>query len=216
MPLTRLDRVASMVKPCQTAIDIGTDHGYLALKLLTSGRAQRVIATDLRPLPIRQAQKTFAQAQITEGISFVISDGLLQVKENPQTAVIAGMGGDLAIKIMTQSLERFKIMQQIVIQVNSHLEKVRTFVSAHGFEIDAETIVEEGFYYPILSIHYTGTIVHLDSKTAYLGVRLNPCDAIVEAFYRHERDRYAMILTKHPKAHQAKERLTWLEEQLNG
>lgn len=215
MPLTRLDQIASMVKPCQTAVDIGTDHGYLALKLLAGGRVQQVIATDLRPLPIKQAQKTFAQAKITEGITFVISDGLLNVNETPQTAILAGMGGDLAIKIMMQSIERFKAMQQIVIQVNSHLEKVRYFVCAHGFEIDAESIVKEEFFYPIISIHYTGAIKHLDPKTAYLGLRLSSDDAIVGAFYRLEYDRYASIVAQHPQAHQAKERLSWLEERLN-
>lgn len=215
MPLTRLDQVASMVRPCTTAVDIGTDHGYLALKLLKSGIAQHVIATDLRPLPIKQAQKTFAQANVTEGVTFVISDGLLSVDQQPQTAILAGMGGELAIKIIQQSLDRFMAMQQIVIQANSHLEKVRHYVWTHGFEIESEQVTYEGFFYPMISIHYTGKIRQVDLREAFLGEGLNPRDPLVRAFYEHECQRYAGILAQHPHAQQAKDRLTWLTEALN-
>ena len=216
MPLSRLDHVASMVKPCMTAVDIGTDHGYLALNLLQSGKVKHIIATDLRPLPIQQAQRTFALANVHDGVTFVISDGLLSVDAQPETAILAGMGGDLAIKIMTQSLNRFQAMQQIIIQVNSHVEKVRHFVCAHGFDIDEERLAFDGFYYPIISIHYTGIVQTLDPKRAFLGAHLKPSDSTVQAYLIHERDRYHAIVTQHPRALQAKERLQWINEHLNG
>ena len=44
----RLMACAAWVDPGQRVADIGTDHGYLAIYLLRSGRARRVLAADIR------------------------------------------------------------------------------------------------------------------------------------------------------------------------
>lgn len=216
MPLSRLDLLVSLVKPCLLAVDIGTDHGYLALKLLQNGLAQRVIATDLRPLPLKQAQKTFAQANVFDGVTFVVSDGLLQVSEDPDAAIIAGMGGDLAIKIIAQSLTRFQSMKQVVLQVNSHVEKVRKYVYENGFSIYEERITRDGFFYVALSLVTTGEIVHLSDETAYLGTHLSVNDPLYAQYLESETQRLTSILSQHPNAHQAKSRLQWITRRLNG
>lgn len=216
MPKSRLDLLVSLVEPCTLAVDIGTDHGYLALKLLQQGIAQRVIATDLRPLPLKQAQKTFAQANVFDGIDFVVSDGLLAVDEQPDTAILAGMGGDLIIKILTQSLDRFQRMHQIVIQPNSHLEKIRQFAFQHGFSITQEHITFDGFYYIALSLTYTAQPVFADIKLAYLGELLTIDDPVYLAYLKAEVQRLSAILLQHPHAELAQRHLVWITERLNG
>jgi tRNA (adenine22-N1)-methyltransferase len=216
MPLSRLDLLASLVEPCLLAVDIGTDHGYLALKLLQRGIAKQVIATDLRPLPLKQAQKTFAQANVFDGISFVVSDGLLAVTEQPDAAIIAGMGGDLAIKIMTQSLPKFQAMTQIVLQVNSHIEKVRTFVCEHGFSIIDEHITHDGFFYIALVLRYTGNPLRLSDEAAYLGTLLSVKNPLYGRYLEFECQRLTSILSQHPHATHAKQRLQWVTNKLNG
>lgn len=216
MPLSRLDLLESLIQPCTLAVDIGTDHGYLALRLLQHGIAQRVIATDLRPLPLKQAQKTFAQANVFDGITFVVSDGLLSVSEQPDTAVLAGMGGDLILKIITQSLERFQRMQQVIIQANSHVDKVRRFASHHGFRITQERITFEGFYYLALSMTYTGESTPMDEKLAYLGEHLSIEDPLYLAFLRFEAQRLDAILMQHPHAETALRHRGWIQERLDG
>ena len=216
MPLSRLDLLASLVEPCLLAVDIGTDHGYLALKLRQRDIAQRVIATDLRPLPLKQAQKTFAQANVFDGIAFVVSDGLLAVPEQPDVAVMAGMGGDLAIKIIAQSCSRFQAMKQIIVQVNSHIEKVRAFLAENGFTITDEQITFEGFYYIALVVRYTGSSIHLSEESACLGTHLTLNDPVYARYLDFERQRLASILAQHPHAALAKTRLKWVTDRLNG
>jgi tRNA (adenine22-N1)-methyltransferase len=216
MPLSRLDLLASLVEPCLLAVDIGTDHGYLALKLRQRGIAQRVIATDLRPLPLKQAQKTFAQANVFDGISFVVSDGLLEVTEQPDVAIMAGMGGELAIKIMAQSLPHFKAMHQIILQVNSHIEKVRAFVTENGFTITDEQITHEGFFYIALVVRYTGNTHCMSDEEAFLGTHLSEKNPLYVRYLNFEVERLSAILTQHPHAALAKKRLQWVTDKLNG
>ena len=47
---------AAWVDPGQRVADIGTDHGYLAIYLLRSGRARRVLAADIAPQPLERAR----------------------------------------------------------------------------------------------------------------------------------------------------------------
>ncbi len=216
MPLSRLDLLVSLIDPCTLAVDIGTDHGYLALKLLQKGITQRVIATDLRPLPLKQAQKTFAQANVFDGISFVVSDGLLAINDQPDTAILAGMGGDLIIKIITQSLDRFQRMQQIVVQPNSHIEKVRQFAFSHGFMITQERITFEGFYYIALSLTPSNRPIFVNEKLAYLGELLTIDDPIYFEYLQFETNRLKTILSQHSHADVARRQLTWIMERLDG
>ena len=56
----RLLCCAELVPPCGTVADVGTDHGYLGIYLLQSGRCARVIAVDLREKPLASARANAA------------------------------------------------------------------------------------------------------------------------------------------------------------
>ncbi len=47
----RLSMILDLVEPCDTLADVGTDHGYLALEAILSGKAKQVIAADVRQGP---------------------------------------------------------------------------------------------------------------------------------------------------------------------
>ena len=62
----RLLCCAELVPPCRTVADIGTDHGYLGIHLLRTGRCRRVIAADLREKPLASARANAAAFGIPE------------------------------------------------------------------------------------------------------------------------------------------------------
>ena len=62
----RLLRCGELVPPCGTVADVGTDHGYLAIHLLQSGRCAHVIASDLREKPLASARANAAAYGISE------------------------------------------------------------------------------------------------------------------------------------------------------
>ena len=57
----RLLCCAELVPPCGTVADVGTDHGYLAIHLLQSGRCAHAIASDLREKPLAFRAKNFVK-----------------------------------------------------------------------------------------------------------------------------------------------------------
>ena len=83
-----------------------------------------------------------------------LSDGMKALKTGEvQCAVIAGMGGGLVIKILSESREVADSLQECVLQPQSELEKVRTFLLEEGFFIIQEDMVkEDGKYYPMMKV----------------------------------------------------------------
>ena len=47
----RLQAVASLAGACVTLADVGTDHGYIPVYLVSCKRAERAIAMDVNPGP---------------------------------------------------------------------------------------------------------------------------------------------------------------------
>ena len=65
----RLLRCAELLPFCDTVADVGTDHGYLAIHLLQTGRCARVIASDLREKPLASAKINAAAYGFSEAPS---------------------------------------------------------------------------------------------------------------------------------------------------
>ena len=61
----RLRMVASLVPQCDTAADVGTDHGYLAAWLLQRGIVDHVFATDINAGPLQRAKQTAMEQALT-------------------------------------------------------------------------------------------------------------------------------------------------------
>ena len=89
MTLTkRLSLIASLVPDNSNVCDVGTDHAYLPIMLMKSRKARRVIATDIRPLPLENARKNIALSGVG-GIETRLCDGLSSVKKSEADTVIS-------------------------------------------------------------------------------------------------------------------------------
>ena len=53
----RLLMVAGMVNPCEKIFDIGTDHCYLPVYLISKGICKKAVATDIKKGPVKIAQR---------------------------------------------------------------------------------------------------------------------------------------------------------------
>ena len=72
----RLLACAAFVEPGQRVADVGTDHGYLAIYLLQSRRASRVLAADVAEQPLARARENARRFGVREGLSFHLCDGV--------------------------------------------------------------------------------------------------------------------------------------------
>ena len=54
----RLALCASLVREGSTLCDVGTDHGYLPIWLLKTGKIPKALACDINPGPLEAARRT--------------------------------------------------------------------------------------------------------------------------------------------------------------
>lgn len=214
----RLQAVADLVGKGLVVADVGTDHGYIPIYLIESGKCAKAFAMDVNEGPLLRAKDHINEHGLTERITTRLSDGVkaLEVGEC-ESVVVAGMGGTLAIKIIEEGKEIFRSLREFVLQPQSELEKVRQYLNENGFQVVAEDMVlEDGKYYPMMKV-----INALDSKYSLIELRygrglLNQKHPILKAFLEKEVNGKQMIidnLKSQPGEH-IKVRIQELESEL--
>ncbi len=150
--------------------DIGTDHGYLPAYLLSCGKCSRAIAADINEKPLEAARHTLA----SEGVSaeLYLSDGLKNIPlEGVTDIVIAGMGGELISRILSDD-ERVKTCgASFILQPMTRASVLRKELAENGFETIAEKGVADGrFVYCVIKCRYTGKCRRTDPAEEIIGM----------------------------------------------
>lgn len=167
----RLQMVADLVPMSNKAVDIGTDHAYLPIHLINSGRCRHVTAVDKRRGPLKKAAGNIRAAGLENKIELCLSDGLKAIDAASQDVIImAGMGGLEMIQIMENArLES----GTLVLQPMKSLPELRFWLGAAGFRISAEKIVcERGYWYVALRAETACEPILYDNLQLWAGPRL--------------------------------------------
>lgn len=154
----RMQMVADMVTKGSVVADIGCDHGFVSIYLTEKGICPHVIAMDVNEGPLLRAKEHIVERGLSSRIDVRLSDGMKQLQDREADAVIiAGMGGRLVIKILSAHMDRVRNLREIILQPQSEIHLVRTFLSGNGFSIVQEDMVEDaGKYYPCIKASYCG------------------------------------------------------------
>lgn len=145
----RLKTIATQIK-YRSIIDIGTDHGYVPIYLCQSNKIDYAIASDINSGPLEKAVQNINQYKLADKITTILSNGFENINKTVDTAIIAGMGGNLIIDILKSSYS--DKLKQIVVQPQLDIYDVRKFLHTIGFSINnEEMIVEQNKYYNIIS-----------------------------------------------------------------
>lgn len=150
----RLQQISDMVTAGHRVADIGTDHGYVPIKLVLENRIPSALAMDVREGPLQRAREHVLRYGLEDKIQLRLSDGLEQLDaEEADTIVIAGMGGDLMTKILQAQEMRFLQNKEWILQPQSEPEKVRRQMHAMGYQIAEERFfMDEGKYYVCMKL----------------------------------------------------------------
>lgn len=150
----RLQAIADMVSPGNRVADVGCDHGFVSIYLVQEQIAPKVYAMDLRPGPLARAREHIGSYGYSEYIETRLSDGITALKPKEADAmVVAGMGGRLMAKILSDGMEQVMEMKELVLQPQSELVFFRAYLRAHSLTIVAEDMVkEDGKFYPIMKV----------------------------------------------------------------
>lgn len=164
----RMQAVVGLVEPCERIADIGCDHGYVSMELIKRRICNEVIAMDINQGPLQQAKSNIKEYGMQEYIQTRLSDGVEALEPGEADGMIcAGMGGKLIIHILTQKREVISQMTQLILQPQSEIDEVRSFLRESGFVIDKEDMVfEDGKYYPMMkAVHKTQLVQEEQGKT---------------------------------------------------
>ena len=113
----RLLHIAEQVHAGQTLADVGCDHGYLPIRLVQEGRMQRGMAMDINEGPLQRALEHIEREALGAYIQTRQSDGLEKLCPGEADAVIiAGMGGNLTIDILTRGEAIVHELEQLILE----------------------------------------------------------------------------------------------------
>lgn len=146
--------VAAMVTSGGVLADVGTDHGYIPIALIQRQKIKSAIAMDINKGPLARAQDNIASAQLGDYIQTRLSDGVAALGEGEADSIlIAGMGGELVIHILSEGEKVCKAASELILQPQSDIRKVREYLRLHQYKIvDEDMICEDGKYYPMMRV----------------------------------------------------------------
>lgn len=148
----RLQAVADLVTPGSRVADVGCDHAYTSIYLVENMISPFVIAMDVNQGPIERAKENIIKHGCGERIETRKSNGLEKLDLGEvNTILIGGMGGPLTVQILSEKLEVMKAANELILQPQSEIHKVRQFLQEQNFIIIDENMVkEDGKYYVMM------------------------------------------------------------------
>jgi tRNA (adenine22-N1)-methyltransferase len=153
-PGLRLAAVASFVPEGSVVADIGTDHAYLPLYLVTEKACPRVIAVEKSKKNCGHARNVISLYDLEDRVDVRCADGFSALQEHDavDVIVIAGLGGKTICSLLMaagKSLERYK---RLVLQPMGDASLLRRWLFYRGFAITLERLAEEkGRFYEIIA-----------------------------------------------------------------
>ena len=154
----RLLCCASLVPQGARVADIGCDHGYLGIWLLTQGIASYVAASDLREKPLEKAKENSRLYGTADRMAFSVADGLAGVDPaSVDTIVCAGMGGDNIAGILDAAPWVRDPKYTLILQPQTSGNDLRRYLGEQGYIIEREALVKDGgFLYFTLAARFGG------------------------------------------------------------
>lgn len=140
----RLKTIADLIPYEETMADIGTDHGFLPVYLIETGRSPNAIATDISEGSLQKAIDFAKGKKLDNMLSTRRGDGLDVIgKAEVDNVIIAGMGGILISDILGKDIEKAKSFKRLILQPRSKIGFLRKWLRDHNFTIERETLVKE-------------------------------------------------------------------------
>lgn len=184
---SRLRTACALLRDNSVVWDVGTDHAYIPIWLLTSGKCQRAVASDINRGPLDAAIRNAAAYGVSDRITFLLANGL--GAHDPAAygvtdICVCGMGGELIAQILRANAFLPKSGLRLVLQPMSHGNDLRTVLLADGYTIAEERLCRaNGKVYAVLCAEYTGKTEPYTAAEILLG-RQNRNDPLWEPYVR--------------------------------
>lgn len=173
----RLISAAELTRQDATFADIGTDHAYLPLFLLDTGRIRFAYCSDINEGPLASARRNAEERGRLSDTEFILTDGAAILAGKGITDyAICGMGGELIADIIDRAPHLKDSAVNLILQPMTRQEKLRAYLFASGFEITHESYsFDAGKYYVCLLATYSGKRREISPIEAVAGSAASVC-----------------------------------------
>jgi tRNA (adenine22-N1)-methyltransferase len=190
-----------LAQPGLVYLDLGADHGLLAMALAEQGF--KVYASENKRGPF-----TILKDSLLKNNSSVIcylADGLTDLPKDVGGVFILGMGGKTMTEILSRHPSRLAALKQLVIEPQSDAYLPIHYLLTHGFKNDKGRYVFEKHAYPLLSFVPTADPVSYSREEETFG----PCplaqkDPLLGKLLQQQLERLNALAILSPKAQNEK------------
>lgn len=167
----RLERVAAHVPAGARLADIGSDHGYLPVALMSRGVIATAVAGEVALTPFYAAERTVRECGLSQRISVRRADGLAAIEPGDAvtTISICGMGGERIRDILDSGKARLSGQERLILQPNGGEQPLRQWLMENDYRILCEEVLRENrFAYEIIVAERSGPVMY-SAKELYFG-----------------------------------------------
>lgn len=209
----RLQAVAEEMHTGGVVADIGCDHAFVSIYLVSAGIASAAIAMDVNAGPLERAAAHIREAGLEDRIKLRLSDGMDKLEAGEaDTILISGMGGALIERILRTKQLVSQSAKELVLSPQSEPYKVRHCLHDLGFRIVSERMLQDkGKYYVVMRAvpgeeHYSD-----DLEYTYGKCLMESGDSVFREYMQKEEERLWNILSRFPQQENPEEweRLEW-------
>lgn len=147
----RINLLCSLLQPSATFADVGCDHGYCSQYVLEKGLCEKVFVSDVSKGSLKKAEDLLSSYLQAGRVTSVLGDGFYGIPKDTEQVLIAGMGGQEILKILSHPKYGF-IPAKFVFQPMHDTAKLRKFLLEQGAYIERDfTFVDGRKYYDVLT-----------------------------------------------------------------
>lgn len=142
----RISVICAHVPRCRILADVGCDHGYMTKYALDHNLCEKAYLADISEKCLKKAE-TLLREEMKAGRCFsVCTNGLQNFPVSPDCVLIAGMGGEEIVGILSCG----ELPEKFVLQPMKNAEKVRAFLLEKGARITKDFTFSDGKFYDLI------------------------------------------------------------------
>jgi tRNA (adenine22-N1)-methyltransferase len=139
-----------MIPPCRTFADVGADHAYLPIHLLSSGKIEHAVISEISPHALERARRNTARFGFADKCAFILADGLCKLPDDVDTINISGLGADTIAGILKRDKHKI-LIQTLILSPNRDVDIIRAALLCFGYNVVSERVtMSKGRYYVAL------------------------------------------------------------------
>ena len=146
----RLELIAKMVPNNIPCADIGSDHGLLVKYLIENQIVNSAYASDNKIGPFNRLKDNLRSLIEQNKIEVSLQDGLNNLPNKYRSVIIAGMGGELILRIIKNNIELIENIDYFLLAPHGKEKELREFLVNSGYKIIDENIIFEGHFYEVI------------------------------------------------------------------